>query len=49
MSCDAKKMYLQMEGDAYFERNLEAQKVNGATKVLNYFMILLCVRLMEGM
>ena len=37
MSCDAKKMYLQMEGDAYFERNLEAQKVNGATKGVRLF------------
>lgn len=31
------KMYLQMEGDAYFERNLEAQKVNGATKGVRLF------------
>lgn len=30
-------MYLQMEGDAYFERNLEAQKVNGATKGVRLF------------
>lgn len=26
-----------MEGDAYFERNLEAQKVNGATKGVKLF------------
>ncbi len=43
MSCDAKREYLEREGDAYFERNFDAQKVHGESiGVKLFYNFILC-------
>ena len=43
MSCDAKREYLEREGDAYFERNFDEQKVHGESiGVKLFYNFILC-------